>query len=249
MTLKKCIVFTAIIGLFVPMWGLAKQPLVGQPAPDFAVTTFDGKKLSLADFKDQVLVVNFWATWCGPCKKELPLLDRYFAIQQSHGLRVVAVTTEDSAPLKALKPLAATVSFPMARAMRGPYHVMTGVPTYYVIDRRGILRYAKAGAFDLDALNAILVPLLREQPTSEQSAGIPSNSSVNLDSESAPRVQSRSLTNSKTGRLQSAKSGSPSHMEARHKAVSQFPAVSLGWTPPSLLERANEDCPQVYCVL
>lgn len=71
MTLKKCIVFTAIIGLFVPMWGLAKQPLVGQPAPDFAVTTFDGKKLSLADFKDQVLVVNFWATWCGPCKKRV----------------------------------------------------------------------------------------------------------------------------------------------------------------------------------
>jgi cytochrome c biogenesis protein CcmG/thiol:disulfide interchange protein DsbE len=55
---------------------------------------------------------------------------------------------------------------------------MTGVPTNYVIDRRGILRYAKAGAFDLDALNGILVPLLREPSTSEQSAGIPSNSSA-----------------------------------------------------------------------
>ncbi|MGC1520195.1 MAG: TlpA disulfide reductase family protein [Steroidobacteraceae bacterium] len=188
MTLKQRMAFTIIFVLCVPMLGLAKGPVVGQPAPDFAVTTFDGKKLSLADFKDQVLVINFWATWCTPCKRELPLLDTYFAIQQIHGLRVVAVTTEDSAPLKSLKPLAATVRFPMARSMRGPYRVMTGVPTNYVIDRRGILRYAKAGAFDLDALNRILVPLLREQPTSEESAGIPSNSSVSTDSEGAPKA-------------------------------------------------------------
>jgi len=175
MTLKQPTVFTTTFVLFVPMLGLAKEPVVGQPAPDFTVTTFDGKKLGLADFKDQVLIINFWATWCTPCKTELPLLDAYFDIQQIHGLRVVAVTTQDSAPLNLLKPLAATVHFPMARSMRGPYHVMIGVPTNYVIDRRGILRYAKAGAFDLDALNGILVPLLREQPTSEQNAGTSSN--------------------------------------------------------------------------
>ena len=188
MTLKERMVFTAIFVLFVPMLGLAKELVIGQPAPDFSATTFDGKKLSLADFKDQVLVINFWATWCTPCKQELPLLDAYFAIQQIRGLRVVAITTENSAPMQLLKPLAATVRFPMARAMRGPYHVMTGVPTNYVIDRRGILRYAKAGAFDLDALNGLLVPLLREESTSEQSAGIPSNSSVSTVSEGAPRA-------------------------------------------------------------
>jgi cytochrome c biogenesis protein CcmG, thiol:disulfide interchange protein DsbE len=183
MMLRKYTVFITAFILFVPTVGLAKTPVVGQPAPDFAVTTFDGKKLSLADFKDQVLVINFWATWCTPCKKELPLLDKYFAVQQIHGLRVVAVTTEDSAPLKLLQPLAAMVRFSMARSMRGPYRVMTGVPTNYVIDRRGILRYAKAGAFDLDALNGILVPLLREQ--NKQSGVIPSNSSMSTDSEAA----------------------------------------------------------------
>jgi thiol-disulfide isomerase/thioredoxin len=178
MTPKRRIAFATVFIAFIPTLGLAREPVVGEPAPDFEVTTFDGRKLRLADFEDQVLVINFWATWCNPCKKELPLLDTYFAIQEPHGLRVVAVTTEDSAPLSSLKPLAAAVHFPMARSMRGPYHVMTGVPTNYIIDRRGILRYAKAGAFDLDALNGILVPLLREQPNQQQNAGIAGHSAV-----------------------------------------------------------------------
>jgi cytochrome c biogenesis protein CcmG, thiol:disulfide interchange protein DsbE len=145
----------------------AKIPAVGQAAPDFTVTTLDGKKLSLGDFKGQVLVINFWATWCGPCRQELPLLNSYFNLQAAEGLRILAVTTEDSAPLSQLKRLAAVVNFPMARQMRGPYEAIRAVPTNYVIDRRGILRYAKAGAFDLDALNEILVPLLRESPGDE----------------------------------------------------------------------------------
>ena len=48
----------------------------------FHVTTFDGDKLSRADFKGQVLLLNFWATWCGPCKKELPLLEGYYRARQ-----------------------------------------------------------------------------------------------------------------------------------------------------------------------
>jgi thiol-disulfide isomerase/thioredoxin len=173
MTSMRHALFGVLIALLYSTPSLAKDLVVGEPAPDFTVTTFEGKKLTLADFKDQVLVINFWATWCTPCKKELPLLDAYFAIQRVRGLRVVAVTTEDSAPISALKPLAAVVRFPMARYMRGPYHEMTGVPTNYVIDRHGILRYAKAGAFDLDALNEVLVPLLLEPPSSGPSIGGP----------------------------------------------------------------------------
>ena len=136
---------------------------VGGPAPDFRATTFDGRKIDLAAFRGDVLIVNIWATWCGPCKRELPLLDRFYQLMKKNGLSVVAVTTEDSLPSSSLKPLQGALAIPLARSFRGAYAPIGGaVPTNFVIDRAGVVRYAKAGAFDLDTLNTVLVPLLNE---------------------------------------------------------------------------------------
>ncbi len=140
----------------------AKPPAVGDVAPDLQLTLVDGTKVSLADLRGKVVVLNFWATWCVPCRKELPTLDGYYAAREKAGLRVYAVTTEDSLPLYELKKLFAVMHIPAVRKMRGPYTALKGVPTNYVIDRSGHIRYAEAGAFDLDALNALLIPLLKE---------------------------------------------------------------------------------------
>ena len=148
--------------------------VINGPAPDFQARTFDGKDVSLADYKGQVVIINFWATWCGPCKTELPLLNSYYlaASKQQYGLKILAITTEDSIPIQDLKPLAAKVSFDMARHFHGPYGALKAVPTNYIIDRNGILRYAKAAAFDLDSLNDVLIPLLR-QPIPNDTASDP----------------------------------------------------------------------------
>jgi cytochrome c biogenesis protein CcmG, thiol:disulfide interchange protein DsbE len=135
---------------------------VGEIAPDFTLTLVDGSQVSLATLRGKVVVLNFWATWCVPCRKELPLLDTYYALQKDAGLRVFAVTTEDSLPLYQLKKLFAAMHIPAVRRVKGPYDWIQGVPTNIIIGRDGKIRYAKAGSFDLDALNATLVPLLRE---------------------------------------------------------------------------------------
>jgi thiol-disulfide isomerase/thioredoxin len=149
-----------VLALAAP--ALAKSPHVGQPAPDFTVKLMDGTRVSLADLKGQVVVLNFWATWCGPCKRELPLLDAYYRAQKSHGLRVFAITTEGSLPIFQLKGLFAAMAITPVKGIKGPYGDLNAVPTNYVIDRAGVVRYAKAAAFDLDDLNRELVPLLKE---------------------------------------------------------------------------------------
>ena len=153
---------TVTVALFLAPPVVARQPQVGDVAPDFTVTLLDGSQLSLADLQGQVVVINYWATWCGPCKAELPLLDAFYDFQRAHGLRVFAVTTEDSLPLSKLKPLAAVLRLDMVRKFKGSYGILGAVPTNYVIDRAGVIRYAKAGAFSIDDLNELLVPLLGE---------------------------------------------------------------------------------------
>jgi cytochrome c biogenesis protein CcmG/thiol:disulfide interchange protein DsbE len=145
----------------------AKPPVVGQMAPNFELTLIDGSKVTLDQLRGQVVVLNYWATWCVPCKAELPLLDSYYQARQKHGLRVFAVTTEDSLQPYQLKKLFAVMHIQPVRRMKGSYDTLGAVPTNYVIDRSGHLRYAKAGAFDIDDLNKLLVPLLNEPaPTS-----------------------------------------------------------------------------------
>lgn len=137
---------------------------VGQPAPNFELTLVDGSKVKLADLKGEVVVLNFWATWCVPCRTELPLLDAYYRRLQFKGLRVFAITTESSVPISRLKELFAVMAIPSVRRVKGMSTDVQAVPTNYVVDRQGIVRHTKAGAFDLDDLNALLIPLLNEKP-------------------------------------------------------------------------------------
>jgi len=155
-------IFAVVALLLTPWTAQASALKVGQIAPNAQVVTVKGDKFDLASLRGQVVVINFWATWCVPCRQELPLLDGYYRMQKEHGLVVLAATTEDSVPEYQMRKLFGVMAITPLHRLRGPYAPMEGVPTNYVIDRAGVLRYARAGAFTLDALNDLLVPLLNE---------------------------------------------------------------------------------------
>ncbi len=135
----------------------------GQPAPNYILTTFDRHKISSDQLRGQVVVINLWATWCTPCKQEMPLLDGYYRAHARDGLRIFAVATEGSVPPSKLQTLASTLSFPLVRHVSsGAFPVIDGVPTSYVIDRAGIVRYAETNAFDAATLDKVVGPLLAE---------------------------------------------------------------------------------------
>lgn len=109
-----------------------------------------------------MLVLNFWATWCGPCRNELPVLDGYARMDREAGLRVVAVDFDDpDAPNWRLAQLAAQASLQVARRFDGAYRPVAGaLPTSFVVDRAGVLREIHMGAMDAADMNAIVTPLL-----------------------------------------------------------------------------------------
>lgn len=142
---------------------LAARTKVGQPAPKYSVLTFDGRVFGPDELAGNVVLLNYWATWCAPCRAEMPVLDAYMRRNADKGLMMFAVATENSVPEKYLRPLAKALAFPLARSVRARgFGVLDAVPSSYVIGRDGTVRYAASGAFDAGELKAVLDPLLAE---------------------------------------------------------------------------------------
>ncbi len=148
---------------------------VGKPAPEFTLTTYEGQEITLESLRGKVVLLNYWATWCAPCRLEMPEMDRYMRRHRGAPLAIYAVTIDNTVPYSRLKFLGDTLAFPLIQKIKGGrYGTISGaVPTNYVIDKAGVVRYAKAGAFDARSLEAILTPLLAESPVQTTAAAAP----------------------------------------------------------------------------
>ena len=123
------------------------QPAVGHPAPDFTLSTVDGEQFTLSDLNGTPVVLNFWATWCGPCREEMPELQSA-AERYEPGIRIIGVDQGESPAVvqEFLDELGVTFAVPMDEEMTiGDRYRIIGLPTTFFIDNEGIVRQVWAG--------------------------------------------------------------------------------------------------------
>jgi thiol-disulfide isomerase/thioredoxin len=144
----------------------ARPVAEGSPAPPVEAKLLDGANLTPADYSGKVLVVNFWATWCGPCRAEMPALEAFYEKHRAEGLQVIVISMDDPKDEAKVRDVMRAYTFPAALGrdakVKG-YGRIWRLPLTFVIDRRGVLRkdgwYGDPG-LDLPLLEKTVTPLL-----------------------------------------------------------------------------------------
>jgi len=165
--MNRCYLFLAIF-LTIGWWPQFVLPATeGEPAPQMNVKLLDGTLFKLTDNAGKVVVVNIWATWCAPCRAEMPALEAYFRQHRDDGLVLLAISMDDPRDEAKVREFAKAYSFPAALArdadIKG-YGRIWRLPLTFVIDRQGVLRkddwYGDPG-LDVPLLEKTVTPLLR----------------------------------------------------------------------------------------
>ncbi len=147
------------------------QVRVGEPAPDFTLKDLDGKDVRLSDFRGKAVLVNFWATWCPPCRFEMPALQRIYDRHKQHDFVVLGVDTGERTRGEAMRIAARNyadslrLSFPIILDDGDQVANLYGLrayPTTYFVDREGKLSDVRRGAFinekDIERYLAKILP-------------------------------------------------------------------------------------------
>lgn len=135
--------------IFACLFSVALQAKeLSGPAPDFALTTLDGEKVKLSDLKGHVVMINFWASWCGPCRQEMPLLNDIYASYKKAGFVLLGVNLDESAEDAKAFLKKTPVNFPVLIDSKGQVadlYKNQAMPSSYFVDRKGDLVYLHQG--------------------------------------------------------------------------------------------------------
>jgi len=140
----RTLVGIALLALAAGSIAVTKQ----EPAPDFTLKSLEGSNLRLEEYRGQVVLINFWASWCGPCRQEMPILDQLHQRYEDTGFAVLGVNVEgEVSPAKKIVD-ESKVTFPVLideGQKVSELYGLEAMPSTYVVDRDGNVRYVHRG--------------------------------------------------------------------------------------------------------
>jgi thiol-disulfide isomerase/thioredoxin len=117
--------------------------MAAEPAPSLQVTTLAKTPFDLASLKGHVVIVNFWATWCAPCRAEMPMLNAFYQRHHAEGLEIIGISVDSPNAMPAVNKIAATLAYPVAlarEATQNGFPAANALPVTYVIDAKGMVK-------------------------------------------------------------------------------------------------------------
>jgi len=167
------VTLVAVIAAITVSLNALASDTVGQPAPALVVQELNGQPFDLSADRGKVVIVNFWATWCSPCRKEMPALDAFYKRYHSDGLEMIGISADSKHDRSDVKEVAQSLSYPVAMlndAETNDFGDPDDLPTTWVIGRDGIVR----AEFTPDkilvtakSLDDVVVPLLGKSGASK----------------------------------------------------------------------------------
>jgi peroxiredoxin len=138
-----------------------------QAAPDFTLKDVNGKNVKLSDFKGKIVILNFWATWCGPCRKEIPDFIQLQKEYGKEGLQFIGIAL-DQEGMERVRPFAEkyNISYPILignNDIADKYGGMNAIPVTFLIDRKGMIRNHYIGMRQKADLESMALALLKEK--------------------------------------------------------------------------------------
>ncbi|MFC2161787.1 TlpA family protein disulfide reductase [Acidobacteriota bacterium] len=137
-----------------------------EDAPDFTLTDMDGNTITLSELKGNVVFLNFWATWCTPCKKEIPFFNEAYKTHKDSGLKIIGISIDRSKHIVKRYLAKQEFLYPIAMGNQkflNVYGIARAVPVTVIIDKNGKLRHKVIGDLEREEIEKYFQELINEE--------------------------------------------------------------------------------------
>jgi cytochrome c biogenesis protein CcmG, thiol:disulfide interchange protein DsbE len=154
--------FAAVLGTVFTLGPARAAPEIGKAAPELVVTELDGQTFDLAKLRGKVVLVNYWATWCAPCRKDMPKLDALYRRYHDQNLEMIGISIDRDSDLGKVRKVAPKLAYPVA-LLKGitndGFGPPAGVPITWIVDADGKVSDMMIDVRD-ELLDSLVLPLL-----------------------------------------------------------------------------------------